>query len=104
VLDLRNFQFRILSFQVIGVDKSSLVPEKLLARTEMLREYFLRLLLDNMPVLVINRIPEFRLPLVDQVYARKIEVLSMPAEECLPTAHVAVGRIDPLHSIGECIA
>lgn len=38
VLYLRNPQFWVLAFQVVRIDKCSLMPEKLLARDEMFRE------------------------------------------------------------------
>jgi len=99
----RNSQFWIFSFEIIWINKSCLMPQELLTRTEMFWEYFLSLPLDNVLVLMIYSIPKFRFTLVDQIYTRKIKVLCMPAEESFPTTNIAVRSVNALHSVGKGI-
>lgn len=58
VLGLAYPELRVLLLEVVRVYQRSLVPEVLLARTEVLREESRRLLLQDLFVLVVDRIPK----------------------------------------------
>lgn len=97
VLGLGDAEVRVLLLEVVGVDEGGLVPQELLAGEEVVGEESHGLPLDDLLVLVVDGVPEFGLALVDEVDAREVQVLSVPAEEGLPTPHVAVGSIHPPH-------
>lgn len=63
----------------------------------MLREKPYCFLLDDLFILVIDRVPKLRLTLMDEIDPRKVKVFSMPAKEGFPAAHVAVRSIDSFH-------
>ena len=96
-------QSRILFLQIVRTNQTSFMPQKLFTRTEMLRKQSLSLLLYDLLVLATNCIPKFRFSLVNKVDPRQIQILSMPAEESLPTSHVAIWSVDALDLVAERI-
>lgn len=77
------------------------MPEVLLANTEVLGEEPRCLLLQDLFVLVVDRVPKFGFAFVDQVEPRQVEVLCVPAKEGLPAAYVTVGGVDALDPVRE---
>lgn len=97
MLRLADEQFGVLLLEVVGVDEGGLVPQVLTALAEVLREVGPRLLLQDPGLLVGDGVPELRLPLVQVVDRRQIQVLLVPAEQRLPGTHVAVRSGHPAH-------
>ena len=103
VLYLRYSQFWVLAFQIVRIDERGLMPKELLTRGGVLREKSYSFFLDDLFVLVIDRIPKLRLPLMDEIDPRKVEVFSVPAKEGLPAANIAIRRIDSFYLGFKCI-
>ena len=58
VLYLRYSQFWVLAFQIVRIDERGLMPKELLTRGGVLREKSYSFFLDDLFVLVIDRIPK----------------------------------------------
>lgn len=75
------------------------MPQKLLAFDVLRAIVLLCTFLENMAVLLCDRIPDLWLSLMDVVDSREVEVFLMPAEKGLPGANITVRLSNSLYPI-----
>ena len=90
MLHLGDFEFGILSLKDVGVDDRCFVSQVFRAFVEMLGEVLFGLILQDMPLVVRDRIPELRLTIMEVVYSREFQVFSVPAKQSFPGSNVTI--------------